>query len=96
MIGRAILGLLCCLAAACAGEPATPEACQEILDRIVEIELGTRGFRDPELLARKRQEMRRRFHSALKSCVGKRLPPGALFCVRLAKRTEELSHRCLK
>jgi hypothetical protein len=82
--------------AACNGQRATRQDCVEILDRIVELELRETGFRDPALVARKREELRKTFAPELARCTGRRLPKDALACVRNATSAEEVSHRCLR
>jgi hypothetical protein len=82
--------------AGCARERATLEQCQEILDRIVDLELRERGFRDPALERRKREEMRTLLAHELRRCQGRPLRESALTCVRRAKSNEELSHTCLR
>ena len=84
------------LLAACTGERATPPACRAILDRIVELELSERGFRDPVLLQRKQEELRVLLGDELRRCEGRRLPPDALVCIQTATNNEDLSHRCLQ
>jgi len=83
-------------ASGCHRRHATEEDCARILDRIVEIELSERGFRDPILLERKRSTMHRLLDSELRECVGKRLNRTAISCVGHATSSEELSHRCLR
>jgi hypothetical protein len=80
----------------CRRSRATSEDCQEILDRIVQLEFEERGFRDPVLIDRKRREMRDLLASELKECTGKRLKAGALACVRSANNTAKISHDCLR
>jgi hypothetical protein len=75
---------------------ATTEACTEILDRIVTLELRERGFRDPELLRRRQAQLRVRYESELRHCVGKPLAPEALLCLRRAESIRVLAHECLK
>jgi len=84
------------LASGCARERATRADCDALFGRIVEIELLERGFRDPALLERKRQELRRALSGDLAACEGKPLPAGALACARDAATAEEVSHRCLR
>jgi hypothetical protein len=66
------------------------------LDRIVEIELSEMGFADPVLAGRRKGELRALFRSDLEACIGRRLPEGALQCVRQSRTTEQLSHSCLR
>ena len=79
----------------CRGEPATREECRVIFDRVVDLELGEMGYRDPVLAARKKEELARRLERDLEQCVGRRMPARALECVKVAKSAEEVSHRCL-
>jgi hypothetical protein len=83
-------------AAGCGNGRATPRACLEIFDRIVELELREQGFRDPALLARKREQLRLAFAPDLERCHQRPLPTDALRCVRKATSTEEISHGCLR
>jgi len=79
----------------CKAERATPEDCEKLLDRIVELEMSERGFRDPVLLAQKQQDLRRALAPELRQCEGKRLKPDAIACTQQATSTEQISHRCL-
>ncbi|HVW27861.1 MAG TPA: hypothetical protein VHC69_20990 [Polyangiaceae bacterium] len=80
----------------CRSGRATADDCARILDKIVELELHERGFRDPVLLQRKRDELRRRLGSELDECEGKSMRAGAIGCVEHATTTEEISHQCLR
>ena len=80
----------------CRRERATSQDCDEMLERIVQLELEERGFHDPALIDRKRREMRNLLASELKECQGKRLKAGGLVCVRAARNTERISHECLR
>jgi hypothetical protein len=79
----------------CNAERASQRDCEIIMDRIVELELMERGFRDPVLLEKKQRELRRSLAAGLGACRGRRLPEHALACVRAAKSSEEISHVCL-
>jgi hypothetical protein len=98
MRGLAVaLALAAALAAAgCTRERATPELCARILDRIVELELGERGYRDPVLVERKKTQMRARFADDLLRCPGRSVRSGARACIDTARHTEEISHHCLE
>ena len=80
----------------CRRERATLAQCQEILDRIVQLEMREAGFRDPVLLQQRREELRKLLAPELKECEGKRMRSDALACVRAARSTAEISHRCLR
>jgi len=79
----------------CRREAATQAQCAEVLDRIIQLELAEQGFRDPVLVARKQVELRALLAPQLTACVDRRLPAGALECVRRARTAEEISHACL-
>jgi len=87
------LGTQC---ASCSAEPATPRACETIFDAVVSHELSERGFRDPELLRRKRDELRRLLAPALARCPGKALRKGALACIPHTGSAEQVAHGCLR
>ena len=84
------------LASGCKPRRMSTSDCEVVLDRITEIELAERGFRDPVLTAQRRREMRRRFGSELRACHERRVRENAMTCVLGAKSSEELSHRCLR
>ena len=81
--------------AGCA-ERATASDCTLIFDRLVELRLEERGFRDPALRDRKRRELRDRLSAEIDQCEGHRLPPGARDCVVKARTVEQLSQECLR
>jgi hypothetical protein len=80
----------------CRRAHATSQDCEQILNRIVQLELEERGFHDPVLVDRKQREMREMLAAELKECKGKRMKTEALACVRTAKDTEQISHVCLR
>jgi hypothetical protein len=93
----ALLALLLAMALACrASHPATSAQCAALLDRLVELELQERGFHDPLLVDRWRNDARAKFAEELEACRGRPLPAKALDCAAHAKSAEEVAHRCLK
>lgn len=80
----------------CSQRTATRNDCQLILDRIITIELGEQGYRDPAFAQRKRNELRERLKSRPDGCIGRPLPAHALTCMTQAQNTERLSHDCLR
>ncbi len=76
---------------------ATEADCEEIVDKIVELELKEQGVNDPatietrktETKAKKRQEL-------IQSCVGKRVSVSAMRCIHNAKTSTEITDRCLR
>lgn len=76
---------------------ATEAECEQILDRIVELELKDRGVSDPELIKQRSAETKARKRDALiKSCVGKRISQSNLDCIRNAKTAAEITDTCLR
>ena len=90
-----LIPLATILTIGCGGRAATRDDCLRILDRLVEIELQEKGFRDPALAARWRAEAESLHSSDLAACIGKRLSRYAMACVDVAASSEEISHRCL-
>lgn len=89
--------LLGALALGC-GHPATVQECEEIADRVTELELqSSPAGRDPET-AKEQLERTRSWvrESQLKSCVGRRITEGAMKCVRAAKKAQEITDNCFR
>ena len=96
---RRVSGLLALplLVAAC-GHPATEKECQEIADRVTELELSSSSVgRDPDT-AKEQLERTRTWvkESQLKSCVGRRITDAAMQCVRAAKTAQDITDRCFR
>ena len=80
------------------GHPATEKECQEIADRVTELELKASPVgRDPDT-AKEQLERTRAWvkESQLKSCVGRRITDKAMDCVRVAKKAEEITDACFR
>jgi hypothetical protein len=88
--------LLAGVGSGCHQERMTSHDCGLILDRITELELVERGFRDPALAARRKGEMRSRLKGELDACVGRIVKRGAMACALTASTTEDLTQRCLR
>jgi hypothetical protein len=82
------------LLGACQASRATRQDCEAILERIVDIELMERGYRDPMLQKIKQTAFRKKLGAELERCVGKRLEKKAIDCVRSASTIEVLTHDC--
>jgi hypothetical protein len=96
-MSRAVLLVLLLLAASCRrAQPATDADCAAILDRLVDLELEARGFRDPALASRWKASARTRFADELAECRGRDLHPDALDCITHAATTEEVVHHCFR
>lgn len=80
------------------GHPASEKECQEIADKVTELELAASpAAQDPE--TRKEQLERTRSwvkESQLKSCVGRRITNAAMQCVRSAKKAQEITDSCFR
>jgi hypothetical protein len=80
------------------GHPATEKECQEIADRVTQLELAASPVgRDPET-AKDQLERTRTWvkENQLKSCVGRRITDTAMQCVRSAKKAQEITDRCFR
>jgi len=95
MSSRVVCALLL-LTYGCSDRAATVHDCRLILDRVITIELGELGYRDPAFARRKRDELRGRLKSRLDGCIGRPIPEFALTCITQAQSTEQLSHDCLR
>ena len=81
---------------ACDSKRATPEQCRAIFNRLVVLEMAEMGFDDPVLTQRRQIDFAYRYRENINSCVGRKIPPGALECVKSAKTAESVSHDCLR
>ena len=89
--------LLCPLLLGC-GHPASEQECQEIADRVTQLELESSPVgRDPET-AKEQLERTRSWvkESQLKACVGRRITDGAMQCARAAKKAQEITDTCFR
>lgn len=85
------------LAVGC-GHSASAKECEEIADRVTELELAASpAGRDPDT-AKEQLERTRSWvkESQLKSCVGRRITEAAMACVRTAKKSTEITDRCFR
>ncbi len=92
------LALVALLALVGCGHPATEKECQEIADKVTELELAASpASQDPDT----RQEQLERTRSwvkesQLKTCVGRRITEQAMQCVRAAKKAQEITDTCFR
>jgi hypothetical protein len=78
------------------GRPATEAECDEIVGRIAELELRESKGADPDDVKRQVAETKQAFRDKTRAhCVGKRVTPYALKCVRSAQTAEEIVQKCL-
>ena len=96
---RAHLGALAALvslASGC-GHPATEQECQEILDKVVELELRGQNVTDPATLAQRKATTREaRGKDLLPGCTGRKITDQAMACIRGATSYDEIDNRCLR
>jgi hypothetical protein len=80
------------------GHPASVKECEEIADRVTQLELkSSLAGRDPDT-AKEQLERTRSWvkESQLKSCVGRRITDAAMQCVRAATQAQEITDRCFR
>lgn len=80
------------------GHPASDKECQEIADRVTELELQSSPVgRDPDT-AKEQLERTRAWvkETQLKACVGRRITDSAMQCVRSAKKAQEITDACFR
>jgi hypothetical protein len=95
-----VLGLvswawLASLATGCDGRRTRADECAVILDRIVELELAARGFRDPALAARTGASLRHELAPDLERCRTRPWDPAHAGCVDRSSSVDELRRHCL-
>jgi hypothetical protein len=91
LLGAALASLGC-------GHPASEKECQEIADRVTQLELANSPVgRDPDT-AKEQLERTRNWvkESQLKSCVGRRITDAAMQCVRGAKKAQDITDHCFR
>lgn len=82
------------LCVAC-GRKATPEDCQAIVDRNVEIQMKQMSITDPAAIEKKKTEMRTALEGDLRACVGRRVSDKMMECVRQAQKADEID-QCIR
>jgi hypothetical protein len=92
-----LLLLTCSVVGAC-GHRASEKECQEIADRVAQLELSESvAGKDPETVKEQLQKTRSWVkESQLKECVGRRITEAAMSCVRAAKKAEEITDSCFR
>lgn len=92
MPARWCIAFLFVFLAAC-GRPATQQECDEIVVRVTELELKTRGVAggDGQEVKDTKEALRK---STLHDCVGRRISDKAMACVRAAKTAQQLVNEC--
>lgn len=79
------------------GHPATEAECDEIFNKVVELELASQKISDPAALSKRSAEAREaRGESLRKRCLGRRLTDDAMVCVRGAKSYDQIENECFR
>jgi hypothetical protein len=90
------LTFLVVLSSGC-GHPASREECEQILDKIVELELQEQKVTDPAVVEQRKADTRKaKGEAVVQQCVGRRITSGALVCVRSATSYDEINNKCLR
>ena len=91
-----LAALFAALVAGC-GHAATEQECQEIVDKVVELESKEQGVTDPAAVAKRKEETRKSIgEQMMPRCVGKKIRDSAMACVRNAKSFDEIDNVCLR
>ena len=99
MLARTALALLVVssLALVGCGHPASRAECEQILDKVVELELASQNIKDPTLVAQRKEDTRKAKGDALMNrCVGRKITDKALACVRTATSYDQINDVCLR
>jgi hypothetical protein len=83
------------LATAGCGRKATREDCELVVDKNVEVKLKADGMTDPDLVKKRKDELRASLKDDIDKCVGKRVTEGMLACVKRAETAEQID-KCLR
>ena len=77
------------------GRPATLQECEEIASRVATLEYEAASKTNTPPQQSQIQTIRARVHDAMmKGCVGKRITPKALTCMRSAKSANQIREEC--
>lgn len=79
------------------GHPATQQECEEILDKVVELELRGQHVEDPATLEQRKKITREvKAPDLLPQCVGRKITAQAMTCIRQAHSYDEIDNHCLR
>lgn len=79
------------------GHPATQQECEEILDKVVELELKGQNVNDPATLEQRKKSTREaKAKDLLPKCTGRKITAEAMTCIRQARSYDEIENRCLR
>lgn len=79
------------------GHPATSSECEQIVDKIVELELKAQNIKDAQAIEQRKTETRAaRGKELLAQCQGRKVTDAAMRCVRGAQSYDEIDNVCLR
>jgi hypothetical protein len=77
------------------GRKATRQDCEVVVDKNVELQLKALGVTDPDVVGKRREEMRAAMREDIDKCVGKRVTDSMMACVKKAETAEKID-KCLR
>ena len=97
LFSRFALASAAVVALAGCGHPATREECDQIIDKVVELELRGQNINDPAVVAQRKVETRNKLGAELlKKCEGRKMTDGTMACVKSATSYDDIENRCLR
>lgn len=94
-VGIAISCALFALGVLGCGRKATRADCELVVDKNVEVKLKADGMTEPDLIQKRKEELRASLKDDIDKCVGKRVTDGMLECVKGAQTPEQID-KCLR
>lgn len=92
---RRLLPLIALVALVGCGRKATREDCEAVVDRNVELQLKALGVVAPDVVAKRREEIRASMREDIDKCIGKRVTDSMMACVKRAETAEKID-KCLR
>jgi hypothetical protein len=77
------------------GRKATRADCELVVDRNIEVKLRADGVTDPDVIQKRKDELRGSLKDDIDRCVGKRVTDSMMACVRTAETAEQID-KCLR
>jgi hypothetical protein len=77
------------------GRKATRADCELVVDRNIEVKLRADGVTDPDVIQKRKDELRGSLTDDIDRCVGKRVTDSMMACVRTAETAEQID-KCLR
>jgi hypothetical protein len=79
------------------GHPTTAQECDEILNKVVELELKKQNVHDPAVIEQRKAETRSARGAELQAlCKGRKITNKAMACVRTADSFDKIDNECLR